>query len=305
MNAFTTTLQQMLFLFLCILIGYALNRSRILPAESDITISRLETYVFVPAVVFNSFRTYCTADNLLANTGGLLFFAGILAVYIALACILAPRFAADKAEEGIYRYALAIPNYGFMGNSIVLGLLGDAMLFRYLILTIPAGIISATAGVIWVTAGKKKFSPKMLINPQFIAMLIGMVFSLTHCPLPGFVDKTVTACASCFSPLAMVLTGFVIGKYPFKGLFRRRNVYWLTGLRLVLLPLICLGICRLMKIDADVTLLALIFSAMPLGLNTIVYPAAYGGDETLGANMAVISNLIGLITVPLILSLAM
>ena len=305
MNSFTATLEQMSFLFLCILIGFALNRSRILSPEADIVISRLESYVFVPAMVLNSFRVYCTAENLLANTGGLLFFAAMLAVYVALAFLLAPRFAANREEEGIYRYALAVTNYGFMGNSMVQGLLGDAMLFRYLILTIPAGILGASAGVIWITAGRKKFSPRMLINPMFIAMLIGMALGLTRCPVPGFVSKTIAACAGCFSPLAMVLTGFVIGKYDFSGLIRRRNVYWLTALRLVLLPLACLGVCRLLKIDGGITALAMVFSAMPLGLNTIVFPAAYGGDETLGASMAVISNVIALITVPLMLSLVM
>ena len=50
-------------------------------------------------------------------------------------------------------------------------------------------------------------------------------------------------------------------------------------------------------------MMAMIFSSMPLGLNTIVYPAAYGIDETPGAAMAIISNLIGLVTVPVLLSL--
>ena len=52
-------------------------------------------------------------------------------------------------------------------------------------------------------------------------------------------------------------------------------------------------------------MLMLFYSAMPLGLNTIVFPAAYGGDETPGAGMAVISNLVGIISVPLILSLVL
>ena len=305
MNALIATLEQMLFLFLCILIGFALNRSKILPPDADVVISRLESFVFVPSVVLNSFRTYCTAENLLANARGLLFFILILALYIALAVLLAPRFSADKEEQGIYRYALAVTNYGFMGNAIVQGLLGDAMLFRYLILTIPVGIFGASAGIIWITAGKKKFSPKMLVNPMFIFMLIGMAIGLTRCPLPSFVNKTVSACAACYSPLAMVLTGFVIGKFDIARLFRRANVYLLTGLRLVLLPLGCLALCRMMKVDADVTALAMVFSSMPLGLNTIVFPAAYGGNETVGASMAVVSNLIGLLTVPLILSLAL
>ena len=103
----------------------------------------------------------------------------------------------------------------------------------------------------------------------------------------------------------MVLTGYVVGKYDIPGLFRRKPVYVLCGLRLVLLPLLCLAVCRLLKLPGDITSLLVIFSAMPLGLNTIVFPAAYGGDETLGASMAVISNLVGLATVPLVLSLVL
>ena len=44
---------------------------------------------------------------------------------------------------------------------------------------------------------------------------------------------------------------------------------------------------------------------MPLGMNTIIFPAAYGGDLTTGASMAVISNIVGLISVPVILSLGL
>ena len=36
-----------------------------------------------------------------------------------------------------------------------------------------------------------------------------------------------------------------------------------------------------------------------LGLNTIVYPAAYGGDTKTGASMAMISHVLSVITIPL------
>ena len=37
----------------------------------------------------------------------------------------------------------------------------------------------------------------------------------------------------------------------------------------------------------------------PLGLNTIVYPAAYGGDTKTGASMTMISHVLSVITIPL------
>lgn len=46
-------------------------------------------------------------------------------------------------------------------------------------------------------------------------------------------------------------------------------------------------------------MLKLCATAMPLGLNTVVFPAAYGGDTTPGASMALISHLMSIITIPI------
>ena len=40
--------------------------------------------------------------------------------------------------------------------------------------------------------------------------------------------------------------------------------------------------------------------AMPLGLSTIVVPAAYGKDSTVAASMALISHLLSCITIPIV-----
>lgn len=39
--------------------------------------------------------------------------------------------------------------------------------------------------------------------------------------------------------------------------------------------------------------------ATPMGLNTIVFPAAYGGDTKTGAAMTMISSALSVITIPL------
>ena len=42
---------------------------------------------------------------------------------------------------------------------------------------------------------------------------------------------------------------------------------------------------------------------MPLGMNTVVFPEAYGGDPEPGASMAIISTTISIVTVPLMYAL--
>ena len=55
---------------------------------------------------------------------------------------------------------------------------------------------------------------------------------------------------------------------------------------------------KLLGTNDEIMTLALIAFATPLGLNTIVFPAAYGGDTKTGAAMAVISHTLSVITIP-------
>ena len=303
MAALAPTLNQMLILFLCIMVGFALNRSKVLPENADVVISKMLNNAFIPALVLQTFQRNCTAVNLTSNAGAILYNVLFLAIGIAAACLLAPRFSKRKEDTGIWKYAITVTNFGFMGNALVLGLLGEQALFRYMIFTIPTNVFTYTLGIVWLSAGKEKLSPKLLINPMFAAMALGTVMGLTGISFPGFAAKAVESCAACFSPLAMVLTGFVIGKFNISSLIKRADVYILTGIRVVMMPLMYMLLCRLIHVPEDVRQLVLIYAAMPLGLNTIVFPAAYGGDETIGASMAVVSNVIGLVTVPLMMQL--
>ena len=43
--------------------------------------------------------------------------------------------------------------------------------------------------------------------------------------------------------------------------------------------------------------------ATPLGLNTVVFPAAYGGDPSTGVSMATISHTVCVVTIPIMYAL--
>jgi len=58
MQVFSATLNQMFVLFTFMALGYFLNYKSILPLNSSIAVSRLETNVLVPCLVFNTFYKY-------------------------------------------------------------------------------------------------------------------------------------------------------------------------------------------------------------------------------------------------------
>lgn len=67
MDVFFLTLNQLLKMFLFIVIGYLLRRARILPETSYLTMSRLETYFFVPALTLYNWMANCTVKSLKEN----------------------------------------------------------------------------------------------------------------------------------------------------------------------------------------------------------------------------------------------
>ena len=74
-------------------------------------------------------------------------------------------------------------------------------------------------------------------------------------------------------------------------------------MRLIALPLIGIGVLTFIPISYSLKLCTVYALAMPLGLNTVVVPAAYGKDTTEAAGMAIVSHLFGCLTIPLIFML--
>jgi predicted permease len=305
LQVFSATLNQMLVLFIFMALGFALNKKGILPSDSSATLSKLETYLFVPCLVFSVFYKYCTVENFKQKSVYILYGTAIMAVSLIIGIFLAKLFAKDGYQRKIYTYSFAVANFSFMGNAVVLGVFGEKILFDYMIFTLPLNLYVYSIGTASLIPNEKggKFSIKAFVNPIFISLILGAICGLTAVPLPNFLTSAVSSAGACMSPLAMLLTGFVIGGYSLKKLASDKKVYLASAIRLIILPTIFMLILLALKTDNAIIRAALCATAMPLGLNTVVFPAAYGGDTTPGASMALISHLISIVTIPVMFAI--
>ena len=305
MQVFTATLNQMLVLFIFMALGVFLNKKRLLPLDDSVVLSKLETYAFVPCLVFSVFYKYCTVENFKQKWTYMLYGAAVMAVSLPIGIVLAKFFAKDGYLKKIYTYSFAVANFSFMGNAVVLGVFGEKVLFDYMIFTLPLNLYVYSIGTASLIPTEKggKLSVKTFVNPIFIALILGAVCGLLSVPLPKFITTAISSAGACMSPLAMLLTGFVIGEYSLKTLASDKKVYLASVIRLIILPSAFMAVLLLLKTDKDIIRVALCATAMPLGLNTVMFPAAYGGDTTPGAGMALVSHLISVITIPVMFSI--
>ena len=302
MATFQSALGTTLLLFTFLLIGYVLRKKELLPRAADTVLSRLENMIFVPAVVISTFMARFTADNIGRRGSYILVSCIVALVTLPLALAVGRLLGKDEAEERIFRYSAMIPNFSFFGIPLVSGTLGEEALFYYLIFCIPMYVICYSIGVVWLIPSENgaKVSLKSFANPICISVLIGMVLGLIGVRLPGFLDTALSQASGCMGPVAMILTGFVVAGYGIRNLLGDSRIYIMAVLRLLIIPFVVTMAFRLVLKDSPVLLYVLCFLAMPLGLNTIVIPAAYGGDTRIGASCALISSVLAVVTIPVL-----
>lgn len=313
----------MIFLFALIVIGYIVAKVGAVPNSTSGVLAKLENNIFIPALVLGTFLKGFTIETLQNSWKLLLLGTGIVLALIPVTKLICKKVTDDTYIQKIYTYGLVFSNFGFMGNAVVLAVFPQYFA-DYLIFTLPFWTVIYLVGVPrWLIPNDSeggtstlKSNLKRFLNPMFVAMLVGMILGLVFSmaeislfPADGKMHplvQVIDVAGSCMSPIAMLITGITIAGYPFKKMLSNAGIYIVSGVRLLIYPLVTLGVFFLLKplaIPEYMVVCTVCLMAMPLGLNTIVIPSAYGKDTSIAAGMALVSHLVSIATIPLIFML--
>ena len=293
-------MEQVLVLFAFSLAGFVLSKCRLANVSHAKLLSTLLVYVFLPCNIFRTFSVNCTVEYISEKYVLIIASAVIIALLVVLAKFGARLFSKEAYPQKIYRYALSIPNYGFMGFALTESLLGTAGLLNIMLFSLPISLYNYSGAFCMLT--KKKLTLKSLLHPVLIAIALGMIVGLTGIPVPNVIISIMDKSSACMGPVSMLLAGITISEFKFPALLKNKKNYIIVFLRLVLIPGI-LGLL-LMPLKNPVLLQsAVLLYAMPCGLNTIVYPKLVDEDCEIGAGMALVSNVLACLTIPLMCAL--
>ncbi|MBQ9744598.1 MAG: AEC family transporter [Clostridia bacterium] len=301
MSTFLTTLSQISYLFLLIGAGFAVMKLCKLPDVATTVLSKLVTTLFMPALILTNFMENFTVTRLSSAWPFALAGVIVVSLSIAFAKFVSIISAGDGYRRKIHTYCLAFSNFGFMGTAVVSTLMPD-LFMSYLILCTPMWIVNyswAVPALLIPSEKTKGFSFRNLLNPLFIAMIIGMIIGMTQLTVPSFLDISIDALSKCMSPSTMLLTGMCVAKIDIKRVLKIKSIYILTAIRLLLIPSIFLLVLLIHKFEYGVSLCVLAVLSMPLGLNSVVIPESHGQDTREASGMAIVSHLASALTIPL------
>lgn len=320
MTLFESTLSQLIYLFLLMALGYLTMKMGLVPKNANTVLSKLENLLFIPALMLGTFMKEFSPDKL--HSASLLLLGSILLelVVIPLAILVSRLVYQTDYLRKIATYGLSFANFGFMGNAVMLAIFPDIFI-DYSVFTLPLWVFIMLWGIptllLTDTEDEKKRGIasrlKPLLNPMIICMLIGMIIGLTGFMniVPDGIAKPITSVidvlGAAMSPIAMLLTGMTLAQSSFISLIKKWRVYIVSAVRLIAIPVLFLLLFSLIprnEFFSDTFVkCAVAAMAMPLGLNTIVIPTAYGKDTSDASSMALISHLLSVITIPLVFGL--
>ena len=287
----------MLTMFVLMAVGLVVRKLNIVGKEGQKNLTDLVIDLVLPCNIIKSFMIEFSWDTM--KTFGIVL---IISVCIQFVCVISGKLlyrGIPEKQQKCLQYGTICSNAGFLGNPLAEGIYGSTGLSYASIYLIPQRIVMWTAGVSYFNRGssRKGLLKKVLVHPCMIAVYIGLFLMLTGIPLPGFMDKTVSALSSCTTAMTMVYIGTILSDVDWKTIVTGKQLYF-SVMRLVIIPFIVWLPCRFLHVDPLITGVSVFLAAMPAGSTTSLLAAKYGADADSAAKCVVLSTALSVITVP-------
>lgn len=295
---FQNMINMQMMMFLLVIIGFIIRKKEVVSEVGRTNMVDLCLYVTLPFNIFHAFMVTWEKSMLYSFLTILALSAGYNIISIIIS-----KFCFQKSPEerrNPLRYATIVSNGGFLGNPVIEGIYGVQGLFYASVFMLPVRIVMWTVGTsCFLKEGKTGIFRKVMTHPCIIAIYAGILFMWSGIHAPAFLEKTITGISSCNTPISMMLVGMMLAEMNPRGLIDKTMV-WFTTLRLVVIPLIILGITLLLPIDPLLRGIAVIIAGMPAPITTALLASKYNASEAYATAMIFVSTVCSLVTLPLL-----
>ncbi|MBQ7500826.1 MAG: AEC family transporter [Clostridia bacterium] len=301
------TFESVAAMFLMVVVGFAARKFKLLSEENSKAISRIIITIGQPFLMISALiNAEYSLDNL--KYGGKIILVG-LGVFLVSGIIshLNASLIKDKDKRSIAEYAGMFANSGFMGIPLLTDMYGRLGAFWCAFFVIVFNVVCWTWGMFILHKANPeiKISVKnMFINYGTVPALIGFLMYIANIAYPAPLKNAITTIGSLCTPLSMLIVGGLLATIPFRKLLSDIHVYLLCAVRLIIIPLAIAAICRLIGLQRDLSVFAIVISALPSASNTSVFAERYGIAPQFAAKCVGMATVLSAVTVPGILWLA-
>ncbi|NLK75502.1 MAG: AEC family transporter [Clostridiales bacterium] len=299
-----TSLNQIIIMFLIIIIGIICYKIKLIDNDMNKKLSDVVLMLINPLVLFVSYQREFEKDLLqgLIISIILAVIIHVLGIIISI-CLIRGKDKKDKIS--IERFAAIYSNCGFIGIPLANGLFGGEGVFYIAAYVTVFNIFLWTHGVIVMTGRSDwKALGKAILSPTIIATIIGVVLFILQIKLPNPMFEAFNYIASMNTPMAMLVSGVTIAQTNVLKLFIKPRMYYLTFVKLLVIPVLVMLIFSLFSIPEVVSRTSILAVSTPTAVSVTLFSLRYGKDHIYSSEIFAMTTIFSAITIPLIMAIA-
>ena len=297
-------LTSLLPVFLIIICGYVLKKSKFPGNDFWPGAERIVYYILFPALLFSSsagasWDSYSVSSMVWAILAALFIMCGLL-------LILRPKLSKkDASFTSVFQGSIRFTSY--IGFAAVFSLFGDEGLYLTAIfITVMIPMVNILCIMVLVRYGGQEggwdwIFTTVIKNPLVIACLAGMALNLLGLKLPEMVGNFTTILGKGSLPLGLLAVGASLQFNAIKKTIP--EIVYACLLKLLLLPALMWLSCLLIGVDNLSTSVAVLFAALPSSPLSYILAKQLGGDTRLMSSIIAVQTGISMITLPIVIAL--
>ncbi|GJL94057.1 MAG: transporter [Hyphococcus sp.] len=239
------------------------------------------------------------ADVAIALSYGVAAFVILIGGYL----LTQRMFSLTKPEAGAHAFSSTLGNAVFLGLPIALSIEGWARPFIVLMLVEGIAVIAIGAALM---APRKEGGKNLLgyfsgpaRNPLVLGMVAGFLYSALGLPLTGPFETFFSLLGRAAGPTALFSMGLFLATHQFPPIAQAAGrVSSIAILKLIVLPIIALGVAYLLQVNDPAYLGALaLFVFVPSGVGCFIMASQYGIYQTETAAAISVTTILSVLTI--------
>lgn len=259
-------------------------------------VARTAMYILSPALAFDSIYRTRIGGGELAKIS--LFMVLLVLIMVAITALAGRVLGWHRRLTSAAALGAAFPNVANYGLPVILFTWGEAGFERAAVAVVWGAFLMYSAGTFIAARGRQgwRASARAVCKmPLVWAALAASALRLTGLTLPEPIARAVHTLGTGAVPLVVVLLGMQVAGIRLRG--ARLQIAAATALRLVVAPLVGLGLVALLRPDPLTGKVLILEAAMPAAVNTLLIALELDAEPDLVSGVALVSTVASLLTV--------
>lgn len=293
-------LTKMVIFVVLMVIGYIGARTKLLNGEFTKAASKLTLNVFMSATIINS--VIANPPQLSGGELAEVMLACCVSIGLGylLSALMVRLLPFNRERKPLMELLISVTNTMFIGVPVAEPVFGSQAVFYIAMSCIPFNVLLYTYGV-WrmnQSGERVKLHLKDMVCVPLIATVAALLIFVLDIPVPAVAKELCSTLSAATMPMSMLVIGSSLGRVSLLDAFKEKSLYFVSLVRLVLVPLLTLPVLRLITADPVLLGAMVIIAGCPSGIVVTVLAIQYGRDAEYTSKGILLNTVLSMVTLP-------